>query len=93
MSDQSIIHIILEVLKDPRVIVAAVVCLIAMDLSCYVVRYRKKPKIKRPKASSQPKPAAQKTDAASAGQEGEGAQASSANSAAAAKSSSAASSK
>lgn len=49
MVDQSLIHVIFEVLKDPRVIVTAIVCFVAMDLACYIVRYRKKTKVRRRK--------------------------------------------
>lgn len=49
MASQSLVQIILEVLKDPRVIVTAIICFVAMDLSCYIVRYRKKPKARKRK--------------------------------------------
>lgn len=49
MVDKSLIHVILEVLKDPRVIVTAIICFVAMDLACYIVRYRKKTKVRRRK--------------------------------------------
>lgn len=54
MVDQSLIHVILEVLKDPRVIVTAIVCFVAMDLACYIVRYRKKTKVRRRKIVAAP---------------------------------------
>lgn len=52
MVNQSLIHVILEVLKDPRVIVTAIICFVAMDLACYIVRYRKKTKVRRHKIVS-----------------------------------------
>lgn len=65
MVDQSLIHVILEVLKDPRVIVTAIICFVAMDLACYIVRYRKKTKIRKRKIVAAA-PAAPTTNAAAA---------------------------
>lgn len=66
MVDQSLIHVILEVLKDPRVIVTAIVCFVAMDLACYIVRYRKKTKVRRRKIAAAPVAPTANENAASA---------------------------
>lgn len=76
MANNSLIHIILEVLKNPSVIVTAVLCMIAMNLSCYIVRYRKTPKTKKSRNFSAPAPAkpseTAKDDSSNASGEGTG---------------------
>lgn len=76
MANNSLIHIILEVLKNPSVIVTAVLCMIAMNLSCYIVRYRKTPKTKKSRKIPTPSPAKQseaaKSDSQNASEEGTG---------------------
>lgn len=54
-----ILPIILSVLKNKYVILAAIVCFLLMDFASYVCRYRKKPpkqKIKKTAAKSAPPP-------------------------------------
>lgn len=65
MTQPTLIQIIISVLKEPKVIIAAVVCMIAMDLSCYIVRYRKKSKpVKtKPVVAAAPAPAAEEAAA------------------------------
>lgn len=70
MTNLTLMQIIIDVLKNPKVIVCAVVCMIAMNLSCYIVRYRKKPVVKKTRFVA---PAASAPEAeASSGDEDDG---------------------
>ncbi|MBQ0050633.1 MAG: hypothetical protein KBT11_01050 [Treponema sp.] len=72
MAQQSLISLILAVLKDPRVIITAVITFLAMDLSCYVVRYRKKaaPVKKKSFAAPAPVPESSEDDGGDDGDDG-----------------------
>ena len=64
MKTHDFLPVIKAVLTDKRVIITAVIVFLFMDLCAYVVRYRKKPKVTKPKkviAAPAPEPA-EKTD-------------------------------
>ena len=49
MSTNEILPVVTAVLKDFRVIATAVVVFVIMDLCCYIVKYKKKTKVKKSK--------------------------------------------
>lgn len=60
MNTHDLLPVIKAVLTDKRVIITAVIVFLFMDLCAYVVRYRKKPKVTKPKktiAAPAPAPA------------------------------------
>lgn len=60
MNTHDFLPVIKAVLSDKRVIITAVVVFVFMDLCAYVVKYRKKPKMGKPKktiAAPAPAPA------------------------------------
>jgi len=57
MDLKELIGICIEVLKDWRVIFITVLMILFIDLANYVIRYRKKPVVKKKKIISAPKPA------------------------------------
>lgn len=72
MANQSLMQIILQIIKDPRVIITMLSCLILMNFACYIAHYRKKPKFRRGKpniaaAASKPKEPASNAGESSAG--------------------------
>ena len=60
MNTHDFLPVIKAVLSDKRVIITAVIVFVFMDLCAYVVKYRKKPKMGKPKktiAAPAPEPA------------------------------------
>lgn len=57
MDLKELINLCIEVLKDWRVIFITVLMILFIDLAKYVIRYRKKPVVKKTKVAAAPKPA------------------------------------
>lgn len=57
MDFKEIMNLCIEVLKDWRVIFITVLMIVFISLANYVIKYRKKPMVKKPKAAPAPKPA------------------------------------
>lgn len=58
MNKNSLIYLCLQVLQDWRVIFVTVFLIVIISLANYVVRYTKKPVVKKPKKPEAPQPQA-----------------------------------
>ncbi len=72
MNTHDYIPVIKTVLSDKRVIICAVIVFLLMDLGAFIVRYRKKPKVKNAKKTiAAPAPAPAESSGEESGDGGE----------------------